>query len=316
MPTYQDAPMYPLIFPDMAVSKNLYGFKALKGNKFHHADLLPAGDSYHPEWRTESEEAVMDRLTTNRIKDKQIVKGPPSIKGSKYTTQRGIAALRGGVVQTKEGERMLQTLLQNRVRDLDMLGQLSFETEGQVPPARDRAVQPDMFELDSLFSELYTALDEGYLTKSLLSTSSKIMAYFLTKGDTIPDHKYAEYNGVLTELYQLVEAIIDGELSVYEQRAPDTEHRKMKKILEKLLVEILDLQSFIEAFMSYLGQPTKAKKARLDAIRSHLLVSARQRVQPLLERALDAQEEALFSTEETPAFRTVPVYPGAASSYA
>ena len=283
MPTYQTAPLFAPVFPTLV--RNPYGFQPLKGNTLAYADLPAGGDAYHPSWKKQADFAVIARLENNRIKELEMMRGPPSIKGNvPSTTFRGPGghAISGGTVWTADAEKSIQALLRDRKFQLDAIDQSSFDT---VSPERvkEPEVVADTFQIDQTFGNLLSSLVEGVITPSLLNYSSQIMNFFLTKADKISDHKFAEYEGFLQELFDLIQ----GEFyHSAEAMNPDVQ-QKQSRILHKLEKDIHGMYEFIKDFMQYLGEPTKTKSMRLDAIRNKLLGLIRESAQEGIAKARD-----------------------------
>jgi hypothetical protein len=290
MPTYQTAPLYAPVFPTLV--QNSYGVQPLRGNTLAYADLPAAGEAYYPSWKKEADIAVLARLQNNKLKERAMLKGDFPIKGNfTYTTGRGPHGqafegqkLSGGTVWTKEGETAIQKLLRDRKFQLDAIDQSSFDAVSpeRVKPAETPA---DTFVVDQTFANLLSSLSEGLITPSLLSYTSQIMNFFLTKADKISDHKFAEYDGFLERLGTL----LDGAFyAAAEAKSADLQ-QKQSRILKKLEKDIGGMQDFITEFMNYLGQPSKTKAMRLASIRNKLLSLITQSAQESIQAARDVQ---------------------------
>lgn len=291
MPTYQTAPLYAPVFPTLL--HNPLGVQPLRGNTLAHADLPPAGDSYHSSWKKEADMAVLARLQNNKLKEKDMLKGPHSIKGNfSYTTTRGPqghafeSRLSGGVATTIQGQTAIQKLLRDRKFQLDAIDQASFDT---VTPERVKPVETptDTFVVDQTFGNLLSSLTEGLITPTLLGYTSQIMNFFLTKADKIPDNKFADYDGFLENLAELLNGAF---YAASEAESPDLQ-KKQERILKKLEKDISGMQDFIRDFMNYLGQPTKTKAMRLAAIRNKLLSLINQSAQVGVQGAREVQAD-------------------------
>ena len=205
MPTYQTAPMYYPVFPTLI--RNPFGVQPLKGNTLAHAEILPAGHGSHSSWKKQADFRALARVENTKTSKLDMLKGPPSIKGTPFTTFRGLQrqrhTLSGGVITTKEGQETLQRLLRDRKYQLDAIDQSSFEA---VAPERLKESEPetDTFVLDQLFSQLYSSLDEDTLTDSLLKIMANIINFFLTKGDKISEGKFSEYMNILADVQKLL----------------------------------------------------------------------------------------------------------------
>jgi hypothetical protein len=268
MPTYQTAPLLAPVFPTLV--RNPYGFQPLKGNTLKHADLPAAGESFQPSWKREADFAALARVENNKIKEKDMLKGPISIKSNiPFTTFRGPQghAISGGTVWTSAAEKTIQGLLRDRKFQLDAIDQASFDT---VAPERVKQAEPvtETYSLDKLFSELYSTVDSAVITPALLGTASTIVNFFLTKSDTIPDHKFAEYGEILTKLNELIDEVDNRSKFQYKN---SNEYKRIKSVLNDLNATVINLNTFITEYMGYLGEPTKRKTARLSAIRNRLL---------------------------------------------
>jgi hypothetical protein len=267
MPTYQTAPLYANVFPTL--SHNPFGVQPLKGNTLAHADLPAPGDSYHPTWKRDADFRVMARVENNGIKDRQMFEPQPSIKGSIYTTTRGPQGhafegrLSGGTVWTTEAEQTIQRLLRDRKTQLDAIASASFDAPS-APAQKEAVPELDTYQLDQLFSTLISTVDQRIINASLLSTMSSIMSFFMTKADKIPDYKFAQYLNNLNELVEILDALFDKDEEYGE---------KSKKILRKLNNDILVLSKFITEYMNYLGNPTKAKTAKMMALRNKIMAA-------------------------------------------
>jgi hypothetical protein len=292
MPTYQTAPLYAPVFPTLV--HNPYGVQPLRGNTLAHADLPSAGDAYYPSWKREADMAVLARLENNKLKEEAMLQGPFTQKGNfTYTTGRGPGGHAfegqklsgGGTIRTAEGETMIQKLLRDRKFQLDAIDQASFDT---VSPERVKPVETpaDTFVVDQTFGNLLSSLSEGLITPTLLGYTSQIMNFFLTKADKIPDNKFADYDGFLESLAELLNGAF---YSAAEQ--PLDLGRKSKRILQKLEKDIGGMQDFIRDFMNYLGEPTKTKAMRLAGIRNKLLSLINQSAQAGVQKALEVQAD-------------------------
>jgi hypothetical protein len=269
MPTYQTAPMYYPVFPTLV--RNPFGVQPLKGNTLVHAEILPAGHDSHPSWKKQADFRALARVENTKISKLDMLKGPPSIKGNApFTTFRGPQghSLSGGVITTKEGQETLQRLLRDRKYQLDAIDQSSFEA---VAPERLKESEPetDTFQLDQLFSQLYSSLDEDTLTDSLLKIMAGILNFFLTKSDKISEGKFTEYMSILADIQKLLTELYARPNVEYS----DSEYNSRKRIFLKLDNDVRLLIRYIKDFSAFLGSPTKAKTAKLMAIRQQLLKS-------------------------------------------
>lgn len=274
MPTFQSSPMYYPVFPSMV--HNPHGVQPLKGNTLAHAEIPT---SEHPTWKKQADFAVMARLENNRVKELEMMRGPVSRKGNMpFTTFRG--KLSGGTVWTADAEKSIQSLLRDRKFQLDAINQSSFDA---VAPQQVKTEAPaaETFPLDQLFTDLLSNLDASLINKSLLSTTSSIMNFFLTKADKIPEHKFAEYQDILTRVeilandlyYKDAEGLLALELS-------KSELANVKRVLAKLENDLSDMKQFIAAFSNYNSEPSKKKALRLAAIRNKLLQKMDERLDP------------------------------------
>ena len=292
MPTYQTAPLYAPVFPTQV--HNPYGVQPLRGNTLAYADLPSAGGAYYPSWKKEADMAVFARLENNRLKERDMLRGPFTQKGNfTYTTGRGLQGrafecqkLSGGVASTLEGQTTIQKLLRDRKFQLDAIDQASFDTVSpeRVKPAE---TQTDTFVVDQLFASLLSSLTEGLITPSLLGYTSQIMNFFLTKSDKIPDNKFPEYDGFLEKLATLLNGAF---YSAAEAKNQDLQ-QKQSRILKKLEKDIGGMSDFITEFMNYLGEPTKTKAMRLSGIRNKLLSLINQSAQAGVQEARDVQAD-------------------------
>jgi len=286
MPTYQSAPLYPLVFPDQAAKQNHFGVKPLAGNLLQH---LPLEKSPHPSWKKEADERAMAKVANTKLGQLAMLKGPHPFKAqNKYTTYRGPAneafkhSFSGGTVWTREAENMIGHLREDRIKQLDAVDQSTFE---EVSPERLQVDIPpaETFQLDLLFSNLNSSLTEGVVSNGLLGLISSILSFFATKADKIPEHKFAEYDTLLAGMKLELDRLFD-ELNVYNlQLQTDTvltAREKSKErldidqksnVLRKLENDILLLIKFIKVWNSYNGQPTKTKALRLAALRNKIL---------------------------------------------
>ena len=269
MPTYQSAPFYPILFPDMAARSNPYGSQPLKGNTLVHAQLYKAD---HPSFKEYADSRVLAGLQANKTRDIEMLKGPPSIKGNhSFTTQRGMEkVMSGGTVWTRGAEKNIQELLRNRKFQLDAIDQSSFETPPTPYQIQSQVTPPDTFALDKLFYDLYSSIDEGVVDRTSVSTMGSIVSAFLTKGDQLPDHKFAEYKNILSSIELELESMYGRSNLEFDS---EKEFRQTGKILRVLHNDVKLLLSYIKEFEQYLGEPSKKKAARLGAIRGKLLAS-------------------------------------------
>jgi len=269
MPTYQTASLRPPVFPTLV--RNSHGFQPLKGNTIAHPDLPAPGEAFHPSWKKEADFAALSRVENNRIKDDQMLKGFPSIKGNMpFTTYRGPQghALSGGTVWTTQAEKTIQALLRDRKSQLDAIDQASFDV---ISPERVKEALPesDTFALDKLFSDLYSAVSSGVITSSLITIMGTIISTILTKGDAIPERKFAEYASLLTQMTEEMDTLYASSSMDFTPQ----EFSKMGMILRKLDNDTKLLLQYIKDFSAYLGSPTKTKILKLAAIRNKLLES-------------------------------------------
>jgi hypothetical protein len=284
MPTFQSSPMYYPVFPTMV--RNPHGVQPLKGNTLLHAEL---NSSEHPGWKNHADFTVMARVENNKLKDKQMLKGPPSIKGNfPFTTSRGPNghALSGGTVWTKGAEDKIQSLLRDRKLQLDAINQASFDT---ATPEQIKTEFPvsDTFPLDQSFSQLLSSLNEGIVSNILLGYVNSIISFFLSKADKIPEHKFNDYAQLLNQCATVINALFYTNRSELYSKS---EFKKVDGILRKLEKDVSYLIKFIEEWSSYNGEPTRRKALRLDNIRNKLLLAAQQNSKAGLERASRLQE--------------------------
>jgi len=265
MPTYQTAPLLPILFPDQVARLNYVA--PLKGNTIALADLPAPGPAYHPEWRKQADASVLAGLHANKIKNKQFLHGWPSIKGNHaFTTFRGEhnhafhGPYHGGVITTKRGQTILGELLKNRISQLDAIAAASFDA---APSAESPFTisEESTYDLDKTFKAFVSALSEGVISSDLFDYTEYIMNYFLEYGDTIPTEKFGDYSQLLTNMLPLISAL----LSEYPS------DRTKRAILNRVSMDIRDMFKFIREFEEYSAQPSKAKAAKLAAIRSKLL---------------------------------------------
>lgn len=270
MPTYQTAPMYYPVFPTLI--RNPFGVQPLKGNTLAHAQILPAGHGSHPLWKKQADFRALARVENTKTSKLDMLKGPPSIKGTPFTTFRGLQrqkhTLSGGVITTKEGQETLQRLLRDRKYQLDAIDQSSFEA---VAPERlkESETETDTFVLDKLFSDLYSSLNEGIVNDNLLKMMAGILNFFLTKGDKISEGKFAEYMTLLADIEKLLDELFRKPATDYTE----IERKTMEKILNKIENDVKLLIEYIKDFSAFLGSPTNAKTSKLSSIRQKLLKS-------------------------------------------
>ena len=316
MPNYQSSPLYAPVFPTLL--HNPHGVQPLKGNTLAYADLPAAGDSYQSAWKREADMAVMARLQNNKLKEKAMLRGPQSIKGNfSYTTGRGPNGhafegqkLSGGVATTAEGETMIQKLLRDRKFQLDAIDQSSFDT---VAPERVKEAEPetDTFALDQLMNNLYSSIDIGTVTPSLLGMMNSITTFFATKADKIADNKFDTYANLLREMFDMVDSSSD---QIRQEARTDSEMKRQHGILVKLGREILLLQRYIKDYTAYIGYPTKTKSLKLAAIRNKLL-SSKGRYVPTegefgYEKAQAQEEQGQQGDEQYGQYYNAARYPG------
>lgn len=269
MPTYQSSPLLPLIFPDQAYKQNYKGVQPLKGNVLQ---LLPVEKSSNPSWKPEADFKALAKVQNTLLGQQAMLKGPISIKGNiPFTTYRGPnqeafkhSSYTGGRVWNRESENLVAHLLKDRIGQLNTIDQSNFE---EVQPSRlqPELPQSDTFVLDKLFSDLYSSLDQGLISKSLLGLMSSILSYLATKADKIPDNKFDEYEG----LFGKIRSSLDVLFSQTIQDRPEL--KEAGPIIRKLDNDVLLGMRFIKQFVKYLGEPTKSKTARMIATRNKIL---------------------------------------------
>jgi hypothetical protein len=287
MPTYQTAPLFAPVFPTLV--RNPHGFQPLRGNTLAYADLPAAGDSYHPSWKKQADFTAMARVENNRTKELDMLRGPPSQKANiPFTTTRGPGGhvLSGGTVWTTDAESKVQSLIRDRKFQLDAIQQASFDA---IAPERVKEPETvtDTFGIDQTFGNLLSSLSEGIITPSLLNYTSQIMNFFLTKADKIADHKFAQYDGFLQNLIELLNGAF---YSAAEAESADLQ-QKQTRILKKLEKDVRAMSEFIGDFTQYLGSPTKTKSMRLAAIRNRLLSLITQSAQAGIDAAIEIQRQ-------------------------
>ena len=286
MPTYQTAPLLPNVFADQASKLNPYGVLPLKGNVLKHLPLEP---SPHPSWKQEADLRALAKVANTKMSEMAMLQGPQPFKAqTPYTTYRGPKGdayshtFTGGRVWTREAEGMVSHLLKDRIGQLDALTQSTFE---QVAPERLQVNIPetDTFILDKLFSDLYSSMTEGIVGKFLVSLLGSIVSYLATKGDKIPDEKYAVYEGLLGKIRQELDTLYanlnverlatlnDATLTAAEKRKSNQKLTESTNILRKLDSDSLIASRFIKQMMKYASEPTKVKAAKLSALRNRLL---------------------------------------------
>ena len=276
--------MYPIIFPDQAAALNPYGYQPAPGNLIVMKHLLPAGHDAHPSWKKDADRLAMAKVLNTKLAERSMLQGPPSRKGSHYTTTRGPAGhpLRGGTVWSQQGERMIGDLLRDRKTQFDAVHSASFE---EVSPERLSEVTPEVetFKLDKMFADVLSALAEGSVEMTLISTLNTAGEILATQSEKIPERKFAEYLGVLEE----IDALLSDMLNRPEARQgllPKQRERRDAFLYE--LANVVDrISKFIRVFMNYLGSPTKKKKAVLEGLRNSFLGAVRETVFPKVAEA-------------------------------
>lgn len=282
--TYQSSPMYPIIFPDQAAALNPYGYQPAPGNLVVVKHLLPAGHDAHVSWKKEADKLAMAKVLNTKLSERSMLQGPPSRKGSHYTTTRGPAGhpLKGGTVWTQQGERMVGDLLRDRKAQLDAVHTASFE---EVSPERLSDVTPEVetFKLDKMFADVLSSLGEGLVEINLSSTLNTAGEILATQAEKIPERKFAEYLGTLDEIDALISDMLNRP-NVRQGLLPKQRERRDAVLYE--LANIVDrIAEFIRVFMNYLGSPTKKKKAVLEGLRNSFLGSVRQSIFPKVVEA-------------------------------
>lgn len=269
MPTYQSAPFYPILFADMAVRANPQGYQPLKGNTLVHAQLYKAD---HPSFKQYADSRVFAGLQANKTRDAEMLKGPPSIKGNHtFTTHRGMQkVMSGGTVWTRGAEKSIQDLLRDRKFQLDAIDQSSFDSPPTPYQIQSQVAPSDTFALDKLFSDLYASVGEGIVDRTSVSTMNSIVTAFLTKGDQLPDHKFAEYKSILSSIELELESMYGRSNLDFSSQKEFLQTGRMLRVLHN---DVKLLLGYIKEFEQYLGEPSKKKAARLAAIRGKLLAS-------------------------------------------
>lgn len=258
--TYQSFPNRPIIFPDQAAHLNHFGVQPLKGNYVKHADFDEGPSS---SWRNDAHRMAMARVQNSKSMEHKMLQGPPSVKGVKsYLTKRYI-----GGAKTVEGERMVGNLLKDRVQQYNDIASASFDV---VSPERVASITPqsDTYALDSLFSNLLTSIDEGVISKTLLSTISSITNTLVTTGDKLSAEKLGEYSQTLADLSRAVENLSSNSEFYISQ--------KDQTILTSVKFSVKKLFNFIKRLEAYAGAPTKTRAIALAGERAKLLALTRQ----------------------------------------
>jgi len=289
--------MYPIIFPDQAAALNPYGYQPAPGNLVVLKHLLPAGHDAHVSWKKDADRLAMAKVLNTKLAERSMLQGLPSRKGSHYTTTRGPAGhpLRGGTVWTQQGERMVGDLLRDRKAQLDAVHTASFE---EVSPERLSEVTPEVetFKLDKMFADVLSSLAEGLVELTLVSTLNTAGEILATQSEKIPEHKFAEYLGVLEEIDALLSDMLNRP-NVRQHLLPKQRERRDTILYE--LGKVVDrITGFIRVFMKYLGSPTKKKKIVLEGIRNSFLGAVRESIFP---KVAEANAENYAAVHRVPA---------------
>ena len=276
--TYQSSPMYPIIFPDEAARLNPYGVRPLKGNTIVVEPLEPAGHEAHPSWKKQADRVVYDFLQNNRQSDLNLLRGPPSIKGSKYTTYRGdpsernsYMARRGGVANTREGERMIGELLRDRIPQLNSIQSAQFEAVDPGRVGMKSPPQSEFYQLDAAFAFLVESLDAGDL-RIVPSKIESIIAAMLAVGDKLTDNKLGQYSQAVKEAILLAKNYMD--VAGVEDWESDRANTRMIKLVNSIVKQLTALNRFIKKMASIVNRPPAEKEMLLAEIRNMVLPSS------------------------------------------
>ena len=276
--TYQSSPNYPIIFPDEAARLNHFGVRPLKGNTIVVQPLEPAGHEAHPTWKKQADKVVYDFLQNNHQSDMNLLRGPPSIKGSRYTTYRGdpaerssYMARRGGVANTREGERMIGELLRDRIPQLNSIQTAQFEAVSPERVGLKSPPQSEFYQLDGAFAFLIESLDSGDL-RMVPSKIESIIAAMLAVGDRLTDNKLLQYSHAVKEAILIAKNY--NTTADVEDWESDRANTRLLKLVNSIVKQLTALLRFIKKMADIVNRPPAEKEMLLAEIRSMVLPSA------------------------------------------
>jgi hypothetical protein len=274
--TYQSSPMYPIIFPDEAARINPYGVRPLKGNTIVVEPLQPAGHEAHPSWKKQADKVVYDFLQNNRQSDLNLLRGPPSIKGSKYTTYRGdpsernsYMARRGGVANTREGERMIGELVRDRIPQLNSIDTAQFEAVDPGRVGMKSPPQSEFYQLDSMYAFMLEALDAGDF-RMVPSKVEGIINAMLAVGDRLTDNKLLQYSQAVKEAILIAEGY-ENEIVANGLESREKKFVAYVKLLKSTIKQLYALKDFIKKMSNIVNRSPAEKEMLLNQIRNTLL---------------------------------------------
>jgi len=313
MPTYQSAPLYPVIFPDEAVAMNPEGFRRLKGNKMEITEFPAGGPDYQYSWPVDAAKRVTDKVNNTKLAKEAMLHGPPSIKGNRaFTTTRGpfpghSLMLSGGTVWTREGEAMVNGLLNDRIQELNLIAQTNLDS---VPAPRPASMVPqdDTLELDQKIADLASNLNSGIVNNTLLENTNFFMSFLFSKANSIPEYKFGEYKDIVGEMLESIE-ILNSE--IYDREELKNyfygEAQTIIKLLDKTYKDLSAINKFIDDYNEVLQNPSRSKMV-LNKVRNKLLKLIRQNLISGIPPAFSGESSSVASAEFPEGYQAPSLY--------
>ena len=289
MPTYQTAPMFPVIWADQAYAMNKHGIGKMKPVPLSSLQEMGVQSSPHSEWKRQADELVHDRLKNNKLKEGGMLGKRDTTErsqryersasrsaiangvfpGAEYVTSAG---LRGGVITSPEGREWLRKRLHNRIVEYDAIAKGDFSAGP--PPAIN--LQTKFTLLDSIFQQVFDQFSTGVFSSGLIDTMSKLLNAYLDAGSTFDSNQlgpYAESIQKLTEAIRSYEGDV-GMAGLYGDRALALENQRVILFARKTLANMTKITEEI-ARTIYMTIPQR--KNIMEELRSKFLkVTARE----------------------------------------
>ena len=211
MPTFQTAPLMRWPFPDQVYYANKKG-KAMETDQpvkplkelAHHVES-------HSSWGELARKEALARVATDKSKDRGML-GLDKMNArsqryerpaSRSSVPNGVltgpamiysatAGIRGGRINTKEGQEWLERRLQERRSEFEAMSTGQFRRERPTALAKT-PISPDTNSIDTYLEELYTALNSDVWGSRTTEMASNLLTAFFKEGASLSEDDATEY---------------------------------------------------------------------------------------------------------------------------
>jgi hypothetical protein len=131
-----------------------------------------------------------------------------------YSTYAGI---RGGRINTLEGQKWLAKRLKARTKEFELLNQEQYSDMVPDIPLETDSLFPATDELDSLFTYLFDVLDAGYVSTNIISILNRIENTFFQLALVLTPQALGNYARIMQNVSSTVSGFTTGEFRPEER---------------------------------------------------------------------------------------------------